>query len=328
MTAASSAEGPIDPCLLAVSAQLPEIEALFAHTPLSDAERRRAISEEAAARVRAPRRRDVSVSDHFVGAPGREIPVRVYLSKKAPPSTRILAYFHGGGWMVGSLNTHDTLCEALAAYTGYAVASVHYRRTPENPYPAPQDDCQEAILWLARHAHLWNARADTIAAGGDSAGAHLAMACAVQALQDKAAGTQPGGPAIDRLLLFYPPINTDANTESCRLFGKGPGLTNASMANYWQRLRGDVADTPNDPLLYPARWPDLAQMPPTVLYTASHDLLRDEGEAYAGQLRAAGVPVVQVRARGMIHGFARMLYASPTARRYVRQACEALRTIA
>lgn len=325
MTAASHSEGPIDPHLLAVSAQLAEIEAQFAHAPLPDAERRRAISEEAAARVRAPRRRDVKVSDHFVGAPGREIPIRVYVSKKASPSTRILAYFHGGGWMVGSLNTHDTLCEALAAYTGYAVASVHYRRTPENPYPAPLDDCQAAILWLARHAHLWDARADTIAAGGDSAGAHLAMACAVRAIQESAV---PGTPAIDRLLLFYPPINTDANTDSCRLFGTGPGLTNAAMANYWQRLRGDATDTPDDPLLYPARWPDLAQMPPTVLYTASHDLLRDEGEAYAEQLRQAGVPVVQVRARGMIHGFARMLYASPTARRYVRRACEALRTIA
>lgn len=252
---------------------------------------------------------------------GHAVPVRLYLPAGSASPRRLMPYFHGGGWVVGDIASHDRLCAALAHETGYAVASVDYRRAPEHPYPAPLHDCWQAIAWLLRHAALWGGRPDAaIALGGDSAGAHLALGCAMMALQ-------ADGPEIDRMLLFYPPVLRDADTASMREFGDGPGLTRAAMRAFWQAYAGEPSRNADDPLLHLPLWPRPAELPPSVVMTAECDVLRDEGEAYARQLAQAGATVTLIRAEGMTHGFARMLTASRAAAAYVSKACEALRRL-
>jgi acetyl esterase/lipase len=134
-------------------------------------------------------------TDHFVPAQGREITVRSY-QKGSAPSPQTLVWLHGGGWMVGDLNTHDDLCEHLAQFTGHTVLSVHYRRTPENPFPAPLDDVSAVLQWLHRMQGVLPFARDSVLLGGDSAGAHLALACALRhAAAPQPADTSTVGPA-------------------------------------------------------------------------------------------------------------------------------------
>ena len=300
-----------------------EVEAESALWNLPEAERRRQASERAAAELPRVAARGVVRTDVYVTAPGREIPVRLYRPARADAQARLplMPYAHGGGWVVGSIATHDTLCAELAAHTGYLVASVHYRRAPEHPHPAQLDDLWDATAWLLRHAGaLGIDEARPLALGGDSAGAHLALACAWRARREA-----PG--RYDRLLLFYPALDPALASASAGQFAQGPGLTRASMQYYWQALLSGAARADQAAAL-PLAWPPhQLSLPATVLVTAETDLLRDEGEAYVRRLQAAGVNVAHWRAAGMIHGFARMLAASPAARRHVRRACRALLSI-
>jgi len=299
--------------------QTAEIEAESRLWGLPEPERRRQVSERAAALLPVPRRRSVTRTDLYATVDGREIPLRLYRAagKSGSAPARLMPYAHGGGWVVGSIATHDTLCTELAAQTGYAVASIHYRRAPEHPHPAQHDDLRDAIAWLRRHAAaLALDVAGPIALGGDSAGAHLVLGYAERARREA-----PG--LVDRMLLFYPALDPALASASAGTYAHGPGLTREAMAYYWDALLGRAATrTGALPLESP-----VAGLPATVLVTAELDLLRDEGEAYAHRLAAAGVPVVCWRAQGMIHGFARMHAASAAARAHVRRACRMLRSI-
>ncbi|SHI22883.1 alpha/beta hydrolase [Pollutimonas bauzanensis] len=299
-----------------------QAEKLCAGLALADADHRRLVSELGALSLPQRAAQDIERRDCFIAAAGREIPLRLYgkWGLSAAPS-RLLLYFHGGGWMTGSLATHDLLCGHLAALTGYMVASVHYRRAPENPHPAAHEDCWAAARWLRRHAKILGCSDDMpMAIGGDSAGAHLALGCVMRALRD-------ASPAFDRMLLFYPPLTPDAKTGSLREFRNGPGLTAEAMRHYWRTFSGGENADAEDALLFPLAWKRMAELPPSVIMTAEHDILRDEGEGFAQSLRDAGVPVSYTRATGMIHGFARMLTASPRAYAYVQQACRELLSI-
>lgn len=312
----------IDPSLQQVLSETATIEAASRQWNLPEVERRRLISELSSQRLPPLKLRGMQRTDCYVAAPGREIPVRLYRSARAPERPPLMAYFHGGGWVAGSIATHDSLCAEIAERTGYMVASVHYRRAPESPYPAQHEDTWEAVAWLARHAAQLGADPQRpMALGGDSAGAHLALGCA------RRAGEEAPG-RVDRMLLFYPCVDPDLASESAHALGEGPGLTRAAMQYFWQALLGElsVAQAAGSAAL-PLTWPADLRLPPTVLVTAEIDLLRDEGDAYARRLQEAGVHVVHWRAEGMIHGFARMLTASVAARRHVRRACQALAQI-
>ena len=314
--------GQIDAELARFMRRIASIDASVPEDPSDPLGRRRRIGELVADALPPGPQLDVQRRDvEFRPPAGHIVPVRLYL----PPATgprKLMPYFHGGGWVVGDIASHDKLCARIAHETGYAVASVHYRRAPEHPYPAPLQDCCQTIAWLLQHAELWEGEGDApIALGGDSSGAHLAVACAMRALLAQ-------GPAIDRMLLFYPPVLRDADTASMRQFGHGGGLTQAAMSAFWQAYTGDPDDHADDPCVHLPLWPRPAELPPAVLVTAECDILRDEGEDYARQLWQGGAKVVMIRAPGMAHGFARMLTASRAAAGYVVQACGALQNIA
>lgn len=322
-----AAPDAIDPALARTLQRFAQLDAATATPQLDYVQRRRLLSELQARLLRSPLP-GIAHVDHFVAAEGREICVRSY-QKRSNPSGQTLVWLHGGGWMVGDLNTHDDLCEHLVQFTGHTVLSVHYRRAPESPFPAALDDVRAVLQWLHRMRGLLPFAGDTVLLGGDSAGAHLALACAVQhaAAAATAATTPPAdAPAIPQLrglLLFYPPIAPQQDHPSMQAFSEGFGLTRSAMAHYWQALGG--VEGPAAALRLPASCSAaLPLLPPTVVCTASHDILRDEGEAFAAQLQASGVPSQLLRAPGMVHGFARMLAASPAARQQVEQACTAL----
>lgn len=304
---------PVDADLAAAQQRF---AALDAQTPdLDYVQRRRLLSELQARLLRSQPLAGVAQQTHLIAAAGREIPVRSYTPSQSA-SGRTLVWLHGGGWMVGSLDTHDDLCEHLAQYTGHQVLSLHYRRSPENPFPAALDDLQELLAWLERMAGVLPFAGQPLLLGGDSAGAHLALAWATGAALNPEL-TQAQG-----LLLLYPPLLPNQDYPSMQAFGQGFGLSQAAMSYYWEALGGEGHRLRTPSQVCEA----LPSLPPMVLVSASHDILRDEAEAFAATLQALpkGPRLAHFRADGMLHGFARMLTASPRARLHVQRACELL----
>lgn len=305
---------PIDRALLAAIEETVTLPSESGGAGLSEADARRAASELRARKLAAAGAPSTSVwrDNWYVAAPGREIPLRIY-RWDPDAASRPLLYFHGGGWAVGSIVTHDALCSHLACVTGVPVISVHYRRSPENPYPAQQQDGEAALDWLRRHAAVLGLDfSNGWLIGGDSAGAHIAL---TMAYAMRHADGAPVGQ-----LLFYPALDPALDTDSARHYANGPALTHASMQWYWRALLGDTL--PDGAL--PLRWPALSGLPDTVLVTAEHDLLRDEGEQLHQRLVEDGVKVAFRRAPGMLHGFARLLNVSEAARAQVDDAAAAL----
>jgi len=283
----------------------------------SPVELRRKVSEEAA-RLIAKRPENIEVQDVVVRGAWHDIPMRLYRRRSGGVRKRLMMYFHGGGWVTGSIETHDSLCAHIANHSDYVVASVGYRLAPEHPYPAATDDALAATLWMLRNRHHFEIHQMAgWAMGGDSAGAHTAL-CATLLMQEN------GFPICDRMLLFYPPVAPGLVTASRDFCRDGPGLTEATMEGFWRAYAGGRPDTPMPARFDLRRWRNLASLPPCVLLTAEHDFLRDEGEAFAGLLNCRGVRVHYRRAGGMIHGFARMLTGSDAARQHVDWACTQL----
>ena len=241
-----------------------------------------------------PRPEVAAVKDLEVPGPAGRIPVRVYR-----PSERtdlpVLVYVHGGGWAICSIETHDVTCRELANAAGCAVVSVGYRLAPEHRFPAAPEDCYAALEWVARHAASIGADPARIAVGGDSAGGNLAAVVSLIA-------RERGGPRLRHQLLVYPVTDHAFETPSYRENAKGPLLTTEMMRGFWGLYLAREEDGRN-PHASPLRAADLSGLPPAQVITAEYDPLRDEGEAYARRLAAAGVPVVQRRYDGMIHGF-------------------------
>ncbi len=226
-----------------------------------------------------------SVEDQRLPRPGGELPVRIYEPAGAGSGT--LVYFHGGGWVIGSLETHDRVCRRLARSAGCRVVSVDYRLAPEHPYPAALIDAWAASAWAIHTAE------GPVAVGGDSAGGNLAAVVALRA-RDR------GFPLALQLLL-YPVTDAAMDTESYRALADGYRLTRAAMAWYWELYLAGA--DPADPEASPLRAPDLSGVAPAFVATAEYDPLRDEGEAYARRLQEAGVAVTARRYVGLIHGF-------------------------
>jgi acetyl esterase len=245
------------------------------------------------------------VSDIEVAGVGGPIRVRVYVPRE--PTGGVLAYFHGGGWVVGSIESFDTTCRALANASGAIVGSVGYRLAPEHPFPAGLEDCVAATKALAERYPD-----EPLAVAGDSAGGNLAIAVARRLRDDVRAQA-----------LIYPVADAGLNTPSMRDFGEGYGLTVAGLQRYWN-LYVDGADG-FQPDTSPLRADDLAGLPPTFVLTAELDVLRDEGEALAEKLREAGVEVTHRRYDGVIHGFWRWMAATPRTREAIDEVGAALR---
>ena len=228
------------------------------------------------------------------------VPVRVYRPAGVPDTARLpaLVYFHGGGWVIGDLDTHDTLCRQLTAEAGITVVAVDYRLAPEHKFPASADDAWTATKWVAAHAAELGVDAAKLAVGGDSAGGNLAAVVALQA-------RDAGAPKIGLQVLLYPVTDVGAETQSYRDLADGYMLTREGMRWFIAHYLGKPQDA-EDWRASPVRATSLAGVAPGLVITAGYDPLRDEGDAYAQKLRAAGVNVDQVSFGGMIHGFVPM----------------------
>jgi acetyl esterase len=251
--------------------------------------------------------------------PQGAIPVRVYRPASVPDATPLpgYVYFHGGGWVIGDLATHDVLCRQLTAASGASVVSVDYRLAPEHKFPAAADDAWAATRWVVAHGAELGLDATRLAVGGDSAGGNLAAVAALMA-------RDAGGPAIRQQVLIYPVTDVMRETRSYADFAEGYMLTRDSMRwfiAHYLRSKDDARDWRVSPL----RAPSLAGLPPALIVTAGFDPLRDEGEMYAGRLRDAGVTVDYVCYGGMIHGFAGMGKLIDTAQRVVSLIGDTLR---
>jgi acetyl esterase len=257
-----------------------------------------------------------SVRDRGLPGPHGEIPVRIYTPEGSTPFP-VLVFFHGGGFVLCDLDTHDGTCRSLAKGAGCVVVSVDYRLAPEHPFPAGPEDCYAALRWVAEHAGELGGDPSRIAVGGDSAGGNLTAAATLMA-------RERGGPDLRFQLLVYPVTNCDFDTDSYRENAEGYFLTTSMMKWFWRQYLPDPSQA-ELPLASPLRAPDLSGLPPAHVVTAGYDPLRDEGEAYAARLREAGVAVTARRHDGMFHGFFAMTGLLDAAREAMDEACEALR---
>jgi acetyl esterase len=248
--------------------------------------------------------------------PDGPIPVRVYTpaGKGKKPG---VVFFHGGGWVLCDLDTHDATCRELAAGADCVVVSVDYRIAPEAKFPAAPEDCYAATLWTAREAERLGIDPSRIAVAGDSAGGNLAAVVSMLC-RDR------GGPDLAHQLLIYPVTNQDFETESYRQNGQDYFLTRDMMRWFWHQYLESEAEGAN-PLASPLRAEDLEGLPPATIFTADYDPLRDEGRAYAERLQKAGIPTQYTNYPGVFHGFFAMPQELPRARQAVDDACTALK---
>lgn len=242
-----------------------------------------------AARLRPPTE-DVH---HIADLDASGVPARFYRPSDRP-ELGLLVYFHGGGWVIGDLDSHDNVCRSLANGSGHAVLSIDYRLAPEHPFPAGLEDCVTALRWAHANATTLGCRPDRLAVGGDSAGANLAAVVANTGVV----------PTVFQLLV-YPVTDCTRSTPSYDENAEGYFLTKQAMGWFIDHYLSGGRGSDRDPRVSPLFASDaaLADGPPALVITAEYDPLRDEGDAYAARLQAAGVPTSHVRFGGMFHGF-------------------------
>jgi acetyl esterase len=235
------------------------------------------------------------VEDLLVEGPGGPLRVRVYRPEAQGPLAAVV-YFHGGGWVVGSIESHDPVCRAIASRTPCVVVSVDYRLAPEHAFPAAVDDAWAATAWVAERSASLGVDPARIAVAGDSAGGNLAAAVALRAREV--------GLPLALQVLIYPVIDHDLDSPGYVRHGSGLNLTRAKMEWYWRQYLGEADGAHPD--ASPIRARDLARLAPALVQTAEYDPLCNEAEEYAAALERAGVPVRLTRYEGQIHGFVRL----------------------
>ena len=255
------------------------------------------------------------IEDRTIPGPAGELLVRVYRPESAD-LLPALVYFHGGGWVIGDIESHDPICRTLANSANCVVVSVDYRLAPEAKFPAAADDAYAAASFVSANAAEFGADASRIAVGGDSAGGNLAAVTSLMA-RDR------GGPELMFQLLIYPVIERDFGRPSYTENASGYLLSTDVMRWFWdQYIRTD--DDARNPYAAPILADKLAGLPPALIITAEFDPLRDEGEAYASALREAGVPAVLTRYDGMVHGFVQLRDFIPQGRDALAESAKAL----
>ena len=255
------------------------------------------------------------VRDFVCPGPGGEIPLRLYDAREKREPGPAIMFFHGGGFVIGDLETHNAFCTELAKGLDLPVIAVHYRLAPEAPFPAAPDDCEAASRWVAGNPPELGRQITGLVTTGDSAGGNLTIVV-TQALMDS-----PAEVPVRVQAPIYPIASPLEDTVSYKSFGEGYFLTARSMEFF------DASYKPaeDDKRRYPILHEDHAQTPPTVLITASLDPLRDSGREYAAHLVQSGVDVVYLEARGSIHGFINMRKALPSAQADVTALIDAIR---
>ena len=254
--------------------------------------------------------------DRVIAGPAGDIPIRIYTPVAAGSGgLPALVYFHGGGWVIGDLETHDALCRTLANESGCKVIAVDYRLAPEHAFPAAAEDALAAVAWVEANATSIGVDATRIAVAGDSAGGNLAAVVSQLARDAR-------GPRISFQMLIYPVTDTNVDTRSYRDFGSGYFLERDSMIWFFNHYLGE--GNREDPRVAPLKAASLAGLPPAYVVTAGFDVLRDEGRAYAEALREAGVAVEYLNYEGMIHGFFNLQAALDVSREAVKAASKAL----
>ncbi|MXO73751.1 alpha/beta hydrolase fold domain-containing protein [Altererythrobacter aerius] len=255
------------------------------------------------------------VRDLTCPGPAGEIPLRLYDPRTSREAGPAVMFFHGGGFVIGDLETHNAFCTELAHQLDLPVIAVHYRLAPEAPFPAAPDDCEAASRWVAESPAALGFQVTGIITTGDSAGGNLAIVTA-QALSD-----EPAAVPVVLQAPIYPVAGPVEETFSFKTFSEGFLLTARTMGFFSSNYAADPADKRNYPILHD----DHAAAPPTVLLTAGLDPLRDSGRDYAAHLVQAGVDVIYLEARGNIHGFVNIRKAVPSAQRDVTALTDAIK---
>jgi acetyl esterase/lipase len=244
-----------------------------------------------------------AIDNATVPGPGGDIPVRIYRPDGSGPVPTVV-FFHGGGWVIGDLDTHDEPARRICRDVGAVVVNVDYRMAPETPFPAPFDDCVAATRYVAEHIGDFGGDPARLAVAGDSAGGNLAAAVAVDC-RDR-------GLPLAAQLLIYPACDLAREYPSYEENAEGYFLTRADTREAIAAYTEGTGDR-TDPRISPLYTPDLAGLAPAVIAVAEHDPIRDDGVAYAEALERAGTPVVLRRSDGLIHGFIGFTAASPAA---------------
>jgi acetyl esterase len=240
--------------------------------------------------------------DHILDASdGGSFRIRVHVPQESP--TGVFVYLHGGGWVLQDIDGYDTLGRQLAEKSGCAVVLVDYRKAPEHPFPAAVEDSWTALTWAGEHLAKIAGAEVPLYVGGDSAGGNLSAVMALRAREN-------GGPAIAKQVLIYPVTDADFSRPSYTEEENQTLLTTEFMSWFWDQYVPD-AEQRTHPDAAPFHAEDLSGLPPALVITAAHDVLRDEGEAYAEKLQEAGVEVHQRRWEGQMHGFFSMVNVLP-----------------
>jgi acetyl esterase len=295
----------LDPSVAALLEQMPPLD------PALTVEQMR--SQSAGQALLGAGNQQVASVDRTIPGPGGEIPVRFYTPATGSPPWGLVVFYHGGGWVICGLDTHDAICRDLAAGTETAVLSVDYRLAPEHPFPAAVDDAWAALQWASKHAGDLDVDPDRLAVAGDSAGGNLAAVMALMA--------RDHGLALSLQLLVYPATDFSRRRPSVQENGHGYLLTETGMEWFEGHYAPDRSDWRASPMLAS----DHRGVAPAAVLTCEFDPLRDDGNDYAATLAAAGVPVTNRCYPGLIHGAFSMTSVIPPARAMMDDACAAVR---
>jgi acetyl esterase len=270
-----------------------------------------------AAAVSGPPLPVARVAEQTLPGPGGTLSTRLYVPFDAATPGPLLVYFHGGGWVLCDLDTHDQTCRFIAREAGVRVLAVDYRLAPEHPFPAPLDDAVAAVRFGIAEAGRLGADPARVAVGGDSAGANLATAAARLLSKNGS-----GAPVFQ--LLIYPVTDLSRKRRSYQLFQDGFFLTEKQM-DWYREQYVPTRDAAFDPRVSPLLADDLDGLPPAHVAVAGFDVLRDEGEEYATRLRESGVPVTVHRHAGLVHGFCNTVNVGRASRAAMLEVTAALR---
>jgi len=293
---------PLDPDAAAFLKRLSEVHAPPTHK-MSPADARSLVLPLAGLREQVG-----GVESFSVVTPDRSVPIRLYtpflrtedLDRSPATNGRPVAmFFHGGGWVMGSIETHDNICRRMANEAKCIVISVEYRLAPDHKYPAALDDCCAATRWALDRYEEYGGDPKRLIVTGDSAGANLAAAVCLRARDES-------GPSLAGQVLVYPITDHNFETPSYNDNGDGYMLTRDTMCWFWEHYLPEGANG-CDPYQSPLKAASLAGLPPALVVTCEYDPLRDEGRAYADRLAQEGVPTTHIEEKGMIHGYLRRL---------------------